>query len=285
MPELAITPLDDLTVLDLRGLDVIDFLNGQVSHDVRELTRRGSLLAGLHNPQGRVLAVLRLLQVADTHVLAIVPQELAETVRGLLQRYVLRARVKIEAAGATWRVYGLSGPDAEAAASTRLHMAVDASGLRQLIVAPRTEVLPDAEPADREFWRLEDIEAGIPEVGKAVSGLFVAQMLNLDRLDAISFNKGCYTGQEIIARAHFRGQVKRRMQRFATPVDAPLLPGARIRLDDGRAAQVVMAAPSPASGQEFLAVATVDAGVAHDDETPADAAPAIPATPLPLPGA
>ena len=182
------------------------------------LADRGSLLAALSNAQGRVLAVLRLLFVAEDQVLIVLPAELAESVRQLLQKYVLRAKVTIAPASTTWRVYGVTGPDAGAAAVTRMYMTMDAGGWRQLIVAPRGEALPEAEPATRESWRLADIEAGMPELFAATSGILVAQMLNLDLLDAISLTKGCYTGQEVIARAHYRGQVKRRMQRFVDTI-------------------------------------------------------------------
>ncbi len=254
MADLNYTPLDDLNVLDVRGADALQFLQGQVSNDVMLLPERGSLLAGLHNAQGRVLAVLRLLQLAGDHVLIVLPAELSDPVKQLLGKFVLRAKVTISDAAASWRVYGITGPDAEAAASTRICMAMDADGWRQLIVAPRNEPLPQADPATRDSWRLADIETGLPEVLAATSGSFVAQMLNLDLVDAISLSKGCYTGQEVVARAHYRGQVKRRMQRFFTESLAHLAPGARVQLGDGRMAQIVAAAPAETGGQQFLAV-------------------------------
>lgn len=267
MPDLALTRLDDLTVIAVRGTDAAAFLQGQLSQDVEELADGAATLAGLHNPQGRCLALLRVLRVARDQYLLVLPADMLESVRGLLARYVLRAKVSIVDAGTVWRVYGASGPDAVAAASTRLSMAVDADEQRQLIVAPRGEPIPDGEPDSRENWRLEDIAAGLPEIRTATAGLFVAQMLNLDLLGAISFGKGCYTGQEVIARAHYRGQVKRRMQRFATESESTLAPGARIRLEDGRSAQIVMAAPAPGGGQQLLAV-TTQPGDAAASESP-----------------
>src|SRR6185312_17370732 len=81
--------------------------------------------------------------------------------------------------------------------------------------APRPDVrLPQSVPARREVWRQLDIISGLPQVYGATSEEFVAQMLNLDLVGAIAFDKGCYTGQEVIARAHYRGRVKRRLQRF-----------------------------------------------------------------------
>lgn len=286
MPDLALTLLDDLAVLGAHGPDVLPFLNGQLSQDLTLLPERGSQLAGLHNAQGRVIALVRTLYLDDAHVLLVLPRELADGVRTHLQRFVFRARVRIEDASAAWCAYGLAGPDAETACSTRLHMALDASGMRQLVVAPRGEPMPQSQGAPRDEWRAEDIAAGIPEVTRATSGLWVAQMLNLDRLGGISFEKGCYTGQEVIARAHFRGQVKRRMQRFFTSSEVPLPPGAKVRLQDGRAAQVVMSAEPQFDGREFLAVAPLPgaaAGAGATEETGSPDAPLIPTSTLPLP--
>lgn len=284
MPELALTKLDHLTVLDARGADVLAFLQGQVSNDVNLLAGRGGLLAALNNPQGRVIALLRLLHVSQDHVLIVLPAELAEMVRQLLSKYVLRAKVKIVAAGTTWRVYGITGPDAQSAASTRLHMPMDATGWRQLIVAPRVEPLPEGDPADAASWRLADIEAGLSEVLTATSGSFVAQMLNLDLVDAISLTKGCYTGQEVVARAHYRGQVKRRAQRFYTASTATLAPGERVRLGDGRSAQIVLAAADENGGQQFLAVTQLAAQSVADEATEgSSAAQPLDTEPLPLP--
>jgi hypothetical protein len=287
MPDLAITSLDDLTTLAARGPDAASFLQGQISHDIELLAERGALLAGLHNPQGRCLALLRLFHLGADQILIVLPAELAPGVRTQLTRYVLRSKVKIEDVSSSWRIYGLTGPDAEAAAATRLHLALDPEGLRQLIVAPRGEPLPQGHVAGRASWRIEDIEAGFPEVLGVTAGEFVAQMLNLDALDAISFDKGCYTGQEIIARAHYRGQVKRRMQLFHTDNVVPLLPGQRIALSDGRSARVVVAEAIEEGGQEFLAVASLP-GLASPEESldalmPAEGTTRIQTLQMPLP--
>lgn len=283
MADLSLTKLDDLTAIGVRGADALEFLQGQLSQDIAPIEAAGALLAGLHNPQGRCLAVLRVLRVAPDQFLLVLPQELAETIRNLLARYVLRSRVTITDAAASWRIYGVAGPDAAAAVSTRLSMPMDAGGLRYMVVAPRGEPLPEGDPEPRDAWRLEDIRAGLPELRTATSGLFVAQMLNLDLIDAVSFRKGCYTGQEVIARAHYRGQVKRRMQRFGTESEEWLAPGARVQLADGRAAQIVMAAPGGTGGQELLAVTTLPGTAA---EPAADGQPqgaVLTCTPLPLP--
>jgi folate-binding protein YgfZ len=235
---------------------------------VERLDDHPAVAAGLHNAQGRCLSVLRMLQVEPGQILLALPADLANSIATHLSKFLFRARVRIENASSQWRIYGATGPDAEAAASTRLGIPMDATGLRQMIVAPRSEALPEGDVQSRASWRLDDIAAGLAEVCAATSGLFTAQMLNLDLIGAVSFSKGCYTGQEIIARAHYLGQVKRRMQRFCTDDARELQPGSRIDLADGRRAQVVMASEAEGGGQEFLAVAALGVHAVPDEDDP-----------------
>ena len=118
---------------------------------------------------------------------------------------------------------------------------------------------------DRECWRALDIAAGLPQVYASTSEAFVAQMLNLDVLGAIAFDKGCYTGQEVIARAHYRGRVKRRMQRFHLPA-AQLRPGDTGDLPDGRSFKVVDAVTLADGSCDLLAVAAESVTGAQPDE-------------------
>jgi tRNA-modifying protein YgfZ len=283
MPDLHLTPLDNLTVLAIRGADARQFLQGQLSQDVSRLQKQPALWAGLHNPQGRVLALLRLFASGTDQVLAVLPASLAAATTTVLRRYLLRAKATVDDANAQWRVYGLTGPDAEAAVRTRLHMPMDIQGLRQLVVAPRSEPLPESEPTDLDSWIRDDIAQGLPEVLSNTSGQFVAQMLNLDLIDAVSFSKGCYTGQEIVARAHYRGKVKRRMQRFWTDHANELKPGEHVRLSDGREATIVRAAFCDAATQEFLAVTSLGAQGDSPDDSAAKPTTRVTSIGLPLP--
>ena len=139
------------------------------------------------------------------------------------------------------------------------------------------------EVARLERWRGLDVAAGIPQVYAATSEAFVAQMLNLDVLGAIAFDKGCYTGQEIIARAHYRGRVKRRMQRFRTRSAASLAAGDAIQLNDGRSARVVEAVALGDGRHEFLAVTNLGSKDESTDATETLAQTAIDVESLPLP--
>ena len=138
--------------------------------------------------------------------------------------------------------------------------------LRWLVISPVDGPGPvSSYPAgDRQTWLRLDIAAGQPQVYAATSEEFVAQMLNLDVLNAIAFDKGCYTGQEVIARAHYRGKVKRRMQRFVSRDACHLTPGDSGQLADGRAFKVVLAVQIADGRCDFLAVAPL-VGAGHDD--------------------
>jgi folate-binding protein YgfZ len=218
-------PRTDLGLLHFRGSDASKFLQGQLSNDMAALGDSAFILAGLHNPQGRVLALLRLAAPAAGHVVAVLPAGLVAAIAGTLRRYVLRAKVTIEEATDAAALAGLAAQLPAAAA----------------LLAPAAHA--------------RDIAAGVPQVYAATSGRFVAQMLNLDCIGAISFSKGCYTGQEIIARTHYRGRMKRRMQRFLSAAPLPLAPGESVALADGRPAQIVDALVHADGTTEFLAVA------------------------------
>ena len=192
------------------GADTRAFLQGQLSADVDALTPARAMLASCNSAQGRVQAVLWLVERSDGIAL-VLPESLTERIAARLRKYVLRSRVKIEP-----------------------------------LAAPVDLVEPGAY-RERE-WQLAGIRAGLPQVYPETCETFVAQMLNLDLLGGISFEKGCYTGQEIIARTHFRGAIKRRMFRFECAGEPPA-PGTRVLAGEQHAGDVVDAA-----GGELLAV-------------------------------
>ena len=328
--------LEPAGIVRMRGTDAVKFLQGQLSNDVARLTAQHSLLAGYHNPQGRTIALLRLVQWDADDILAVVPRELATVVAGRLSKFVLRAKVKVVDESAGWRVVGLvgaasgaggagagvagtnagagvagtnagvgaagtnagagvagtnaglgaarlasndvaamaaaaDGPVGVLPASAELPMAVGAQvrgdgvvfvcvgdqPLRWLAISPADAPSPvlDYPAGDRATWQRLEVAAGQPQVYASTSEEFVAQMLNLDALDAIAFDKGCYTGQEVIARAHYRGRVKRRMQRFVSREACQLSPGDSGQLADGRTFKVVQVAQLADGRCDFLAVA------------------------------
>ena len=271
--------LPDLGVLRITGRDGALFLQGQLSNDMAHLASEHSVLAGYHNPQGRTIAVLQLVRTAPEEILALLPRELAAAVAVKLARFILRAKVSISDVSQSLSVFGVIAGEAlprAAAAATLVRVAAESG--RWFCIQ---DAAADEPPlSDRQLWRRLDIAAGLPQVYAATSEEFVAQMLNLDALGAIAFDKGCYTGQEVIARAHYRGRVKRRMQRFNTRSSQKLVPGAAGRLSDGRAFKVVDAVNADDGSCEFLAVAAVSA---RDEASGSDAEAPIEAQALPLP--
>jgi tRNA-modifying protein YgfZ len=252
--------LHDLGALRLKGADARRFLQGQVSADVTQLAAGRCLLAGYHNPQGRVIALLRLIERGPEEILAVLPRELAPTVAARLAKYILRAKVTLTDISASVSIHGLVTEDESeppAANSESTLACVGVQPARWLLVTPAAPAAGAA--ADGQKWRELEVAAGEPQVYSATSEEFVAQMLNLDVLGAIAFDKGCYTGQEVIARAHYRGRVKRRMQRFVTPVQQELVPGSTGRLADGRSFKVVQAVKRADGTSEFLAVTALAA--------------------------
>jgi tRNA-modifying protein YgfZ len=208
-----LTP-SSLGTLLVSGADARTFLQGQLSADINALSSSHATLASCNSPQGRVQAVLWLTQRTDGIAL-VLPASMTERTAARLRKYVLRSKVRID----------------------ELAGALD---------------LPEPHAYRDPDWHLAGIRAGLPQVYPATHESFVAQMLNLDLLGGIAFEKGCYTGQEIIARTHFRGAIKRRMFRFecASP---PPEPGTRILVGEQHAGDVVDTVATSA-GCELLAV-------------------------------
>jgi tRNA-modifying protein YgfZ len=232
-----------------------------------------------------VIAVLHLVP-HSSGVIALLPQDVLAATCERLRKFVLRAKVKIEDASDRLAVIGVLGPDALRAAGLPIPDArgyLERDGIGIARVGPSAEstrywMIREAAagsgtaPGIESAWRLADIRAGLPTVYAATSEAFVAQMLNLDLIDGISFSKGCYTGQEIIARAQHLGRIKRRMFRLRlAPRDWSI--GGAVKLADGRSGRLTELAP--ADGHlEALAVLNLETGVAGD-RAQVDSAPAL----------
>jgi folate-binding protein YgfZ len=253
----AATRLEQVGVICVTGADARSYLQGQLSFDMERLTARRIELASCNSAQGRVQAVLWLVERSDCIAL-LLPTSMIDTVVARLRKYTLRAKVKIDPAAERLAVFDAGS---EPTATPRSHVERDGVSLigwpgaqRSLMLAspPRTSVVDSSR---QQAWHLADIRAGMPQVYPQTHETFVAQMLNLDLLEGISFEKGCYTGQEIIARTHFRGTVKRRMFRFQAQCPAPT-PATRLSAGGQHAGDVVDAAATE-NGCELLAVVTL----------------------------
>lgn len=262
-----------LASLRLTGDDSRSFLQGQLSQDLLGLTQERMQLASCNSPQGRVQVILRIIERTDGLWL-FMPANMLDATLARLRKYLLRAKTRIEDMRTNWQLCAATLSDLqELTRSSHLELGAhqqhqqtsvirwpDPVSERYLVLqscvaddtaaisATNTPLMNSADHA----WLLADIRAGLPQVFPETHESFVAQMLNLDLLGGISFSKGCYTGQEIIARTHYRGTVKRRMYGLTAICAAPM-PGTRILAQNNHAGEVVMSAASEA-GCELLAV-------------------------------
>lgn len=259
--------LAQLALIEAGGADASAFLQGQLSNDVRNVGPTLAQLSSCNSPKGRLLAVLHLFRRGDGFLLELHRSLLDATLKRL-KMYVLRSKVTL--AEAPLATFGIAGPDAAArlaraqlpapAGTLECAWAGDVCVTRRIGDAPRYSVRVPAAQADAlgarlgadasnmEAWKRSEIEAGVPTVYPETQDHFVAQMCNLETLGGISFDKGCYTGQEVIARVHYRGAVKRHMtpQRLD---GAPPAPGTK--LESG---EVVDAVALPQGGSLALVV-------------------------------
>jgi folate-binding protein YgfZ len=309
--------LPHLGLLRFAGPDAASFLQGQVSNDTRPLGKGVPLLAAYSSPQGRVVAVVHLLP-HSSGVIALLPREIVLPTLERLRKYVLRAKVQLEDLSEQFAVIGGHGIDAFAAARLPVpdagqgYVERNGIGVARVGSAPNRywaigsaqdfsnyELPRDGERTQRieHDWRLADIRAGLPQVYAATREMFVAQMLNLDLIDGISFTKGCFTGQEIIARTQHLGRIKRRLFRLRLPAGTWAI-GQAVRLSDGRggrltelaqtgaefeALAVLNTEPMASLGAGAVASAAEGSASQHSAEPDSSASPPIDATELPLP--
>jgi len=242
-------------LLAVTGEQAREFLHAQLTNDIASLPAGRAALAGWCSAKGRLLASFLVVPVQGGFLLQLA-RDLAPTVAKRLSMFVLRSRVKISDVTEAWRQYGVWGepsgapnaPFGAAAGEDQVVVAVDTG---RFLVLSRNDWTEGGEVPESR-WALDEIRAGRPLITSATQDLFVPQMVNFDTIGAVNFQKGCYPGQEIVARAQYRGQVKRRMKHLQAPAGTALAPGQEF--DGGT---VVNAAPA-AQAVELLAVMPVD---------------------------
>jgi len=234
--------LSQLGLLELSGTDTLTFLQGQVTNDAKQLiVSNQAHLTAYCNPKGRMLALFLAFYQNDRFYLQF-NRALLEPIMKRLKMYVMRSKVEIKDISDIYTIIGIDGPEASSIlASSLAKFSLDIElpknnyefvTFANLIILKlpsiaghtRFEIITEkansskientlkehCQLAEQTYWDLLDIQAGIPDVQPATQEQFVPQMLNLDLLNGINFKKGCYTGQEIVARTHYLGSVKRR---------------------------------------------------------------------------
>jgi folate-binding protein YgfZ len=256
--------LDGYGLLRVEGADARTFLHAQLTVDVEQLAAGHARHAGWCSAKGRLLATFVLIALEDGFLLQLA-RDLAAPVAKRLSMFVLRAKVKVTDQSATpqygvWgagaaeklRELGIGAPGASLEAShAGGAVAVCLGSDRYLLIGPAAL---EADSSEQD-WALQDIQAGVPMVSLATQDQLVPQMANLELLGGVDFRKGCYPGQEIVARAQYRGEVKRRMYRLRSSV--PLASGQELFADGApeQAAGTVL----NAARDEALAVLQVSA--------------------------
>lgn len=261
----TLTSLHYLAVLELTGPDAETFLQAQVPSDLRLLNPQRAQISGWCTAKGRLLTTFVVWPVDNGYRL-ILASDVADTIAKRLKMYILRLKVQVtrldtpvagllnpptKLAGLTvpaeaWQVSHDSGLTAIRLDPTRVLLTGDAAAL--------ATVTASIAPGTVDAWLRTDIEQGFPLVSQATSEHYVPQMINLDKLGGVSFKKGCYPGQEIVARTHYLGKIKRHLYRVRA--GEPLSVGAEVRsgILNGQACGSLLSVAPAESGNEWLAL-------------------------------
>jgi len=303
----VLADLSDFSLIRARGDDTQNFLNGQLSNDIRQLDATHSQLASWCSPKGRMLVIFRLFRRGSDALLQL-PATLIEDTLKRLHMFVMRAKVTLESVEAELVSIGLSGPDAKKiltdaagfapsgdnACETREDVTIislPGPHPRYEIIAPTAaaeklwgSLKSKATPVGPGVWAWLDIMAGIPSVHPGTSEEFVPQMANLEAVGGVNFKKGCYPGQEIVARMQYLGRLKQRMYRAHVKSETAPRTGDAIFAPDfpGQSAgMVVDAQPSPDGGYDLLAVIQIGSAAAGELHFGSETGPRLSLHPLP----
>lgn len=271
--------LGDWAMLRAHGADAAAFLQGQLTQDVAGLAIGQARLAGYCSPKGRLLASFVVWRIDGESFALLCSADLAATVTRRLSMYVLRARCRIEDLSAAWAVWGVAGPAVARSAGALPAWRAESRepawwiGLppvsdtaRALCLQPAQFAAPAQPALAAAAWQWLEVTSGVPRIVAATSEQFVPQMVNFELVGGVSFQKGCYPGQEVVARSQYRGTLKRRMHLFATA--ATVLPGADVFHSDDPAqpaGMVVNAACSDGQARLLAEVklAALERGTLH----------------------
>ncbi len=230
----AICALNDTALLYVGGDDATDFLQNQLSNDIQLISPNLSQLSSFSNAKGRMFGIFRVIRIEGGYLL-VLPHSILAEVQDQLHRYIVRSKVILADITDSFSLFSIT-TDADtpiqhealpdqvnnvyqsdslisvclpAASGRRRHLLIDNDAGESINLWQQFS--ESLSVNDAEHWRLQEIDAGIPTVFPATSGAFVLQMSNLQLLDGVSFKKGCYPGQEVVARMQYLGKLKRRM--------------------------------------------------------------------------
>ncbi|HFE38329.1 MAG TPA: folate-binding protein [Gammaproteobacteria bacterium] len=238
-----------LSIVKITGADAKTFLQGQFSNDVNLLTENNSQLSSYNSPKGRLYASFRLLK-SGRDFLMLLPSEVTESIIKRLRMFIMRSNVNIENISDNWKSIGLSGfsitseinqapQEANNVLTNKGTTYISLPGVtkRLLALGPEESIKQLTNRlteknllVNANHWKRLDIHAGLPNIYTATQESFVAQMVNLQFINGLSFTKGCYPGQEVIARMRYLGKLKKRMYRITINSDIAPNPGENLYL-------------------------------------------------------
>ncbi|MQQ99155.1 CAF17-like 4Fe-4S cluster assembly/insertion protein YgfZ [Glaciimonas soli] len=303
-----VTPLNDLGIIAVCGDDAASFLHNQLTNDVEHLTSNQVRRAGYCTPKGRLLASFLMWKNQQGFFLQL-PKEIQAAVQKRMQMFIMRSKVKMADVSDSQIVLALGGnavgaalakwfpnlPDAPYANIENEHGCLmrldDAQGIARYQWHTTTEMAITAwpglveklTPVDSRVWRLGEIEAGIPQITLATQEQFVPQMINFEVIGGVNFKKGCYPGQEIVARSQYLGKLKRRAV-IAKIVSAEVAAGMAVfsSADPAQPCGMIINAESSTS-DTFICILEIKLAALENGSVHLGSADGAPLTVLPLP--
>jgi len=268
--------LPHMGVIRVQGADAASFLQGQLTQDVALLGSDRAPLAAYCNAKGRMQASFIVVKRSAEEVLLVCARDSVAPMVKRLSLFVLRAKAKLSDATADYRMVGLTGSAVDALQAqaqpwsrrdegdaTVVFLYPGAGVSRACWLAPSGQTPPMGPPVSLDYWHWLSVRSGLAMVGQACFEAFVPQMLNYESVGGVSFKKGCYPGQEVVARSQFRGTIKRRA--YLVHASAALSVGQEVfqsHEPEQACGLVAAAAPCP-DGQGYDAIVSMQTGAAQ----------------------
>jgi tRNA-modifying protein YgfZ len=279
-----VSMLDDYGLLEITGADSAKFLQGQLTCSMQDITPQQSRIGAHCTHKGRMVASFRLLQTSELAYLFCLPKQTLSALQKSLGKYIVFSKAKLRDASDDYLQLGISGPQAaqeitrvfgtaptarngQHAHDNGIVVCVNEKDPRFLCLVPASRaknvlemLAASSKMTDCHYWHWLNVRDGVGEVREKTIEEFIPQMLNMQLMDGISFTKGCYTGQEIVARMQYRGTLKKGMYRIAGNGTAPLANDPVFQQDQEQAVGHLVMAENIGNNQwEGLAVVTHDA--------------------------
>ena len=292
----GVTKLSHLGLIQVEGEDAATFIHGQLTHDFALLGQDWARLAAFCNAKGRMQASFIGFKRPDGAILLVCDRDVLVSTLKRLSTFVMRAKVHLTDASEQFSVYGAAGSaidsgavragsawaKADIGAASVINLYPADGVARQLWVQPNEVTPPAGESISEALWAWSEVRSGIATITPLVFESFVPQMLNYESVGGVSFKKGCYPGQEVVARSQFRGTIKRRA--FLVHSEVPLAPGVAVFAasdPEQPAGMVVQAAAAPQGG--FDAIISVQVSAQQEDRLCAGSTDGSSLQLLPLP--